>query len=124
VKEKNPIPVHAARSIAEQYGYDQVIIIARRVRDDDSGGEHCTTYGRNAAHCEVAAHCGDFLKHEVMKWHREPPAPLADGNGSPDMKMIYGQCLEGLRVNHDCAATFALAAIMTEVMPAPVGEPT
>ncbi len=123
MKEKKPIPVHAARSIAEQYGYDQVIIIARRVRDDDSGGEHCTTYGRDVEHCEVAARCGDYLKHEVMKWHRELPS--ADANRSlPDMKMIYGQCLEGLRVNHDCAATFALAAIMTEVMPAPVGEPT
>jgi len=64
-----PIPVHAARHIAEYYGYDQVIIIARKV--GENGGEHCTTYGRDKAHCDVAARCGDFLKYKVMGWHRE-----------------------------------------------------
>ena len=37
-----PIPIVSARDIAEQYGYDQVVVIARRVGDD--GGEHVTTY--------------------------------------------------------------------------------
>ena len=64
-----PIPIHAARHIAEHYGYDQVIIIARKV--GDKGGEHCTTYGRDKANCEVAARCGDFLKFNVMGWHKE-----------------------------------------------------
>lgn len=37
-----PIPVRAAKEIAERYGYDQVVIVARRVSDSDSevGGEH------------------------------------------------------------------------------------
>ena len=39
-----PIPISAAKHIAEKYDYDQVIIIARKVGD---GGEHCTTYGRD-----------------------------------------------------------------------------
>lgn len=64
-----PIPVDAARQVAESYGYDQVIIVARKV--GDGGGEHCTTYGRDKAHCDVAARCGEFLKHKVMGWHRD-----------------------------------------------------
>lgn len=67
-----PIPVHVGRSIAEQYGYDQVVIIARRVdRDGKPGGEHCTTYGRDKANCDVAARIGDFLKYKVMGWVKE-----------------------------------------------------
>ena len=67
-----PIPIVAARNVAEQYGYDQVVIIARKVGDD--GGEHVTTYGRDRAHCAVAARIGDFLKFTVMGWVRENAA--------------------------------------------------
>ena len=70
-----PIPISAARVVAEKYGYDQVIIIARKC--GEGGREHCTTYGVNKAHCAVAARCGDFLKHEVMGW--EKPAPDDEG---------------------------------------------
>lgn len=70
------IPISAAKRIAEDYGYDQVIIYARRVGDDpDPHGEHMTTYGRDKAHCAVAAQIGDRLKYEIMGWRRgEPPA--------------------------------------------------
>ena len=61
-----PIPINAARRIAHEHGYDQVIVIGRACGDD--GGEHVTTYGRNRAHCEVAAQIGDFLKRKVMGW--------------------------------------------------------
>jgi hypothetical protein len=64
-----PIPILAANAIALDYGYDQVIIIARKV--GEGGGEHCTTYGVDKANCDVAARCGDFLKHKVMGWHKE-----------------------------------------------------
>lgn len=73
-----PIPIQAARKIAEQYGYDQVIIIARKVGDGAGSGEHCTTYGRDKVNCDVAARCGDFLKYKVMGWHRDTPAPSGD----------------------------------------------
>lgn len=66
------IPVVAARNIAEQYGYDQVVIIARKV--GDPGGEHVTTYGRNRAHCDAAARIGDFLKFKIMGWAKENAA--------------------------------------------------
>lgn len=65
-----PIPIKAAKEIADTYGYDQVVIIARRVNTEDSevGGEHVTTYGRSNAHCKVAANIGNFLKHKIMGW--------------------------------------------------------
>lgn len=67
-----PIPISAASAIAKKYGYDQVIIIARRVGNDpDPHGEHCTTYGIDKAHCEVAAKIGEFLKYKVMGWDAE-----------------------------------------------------
>lgn len=62
------IPITAARKIAEEYGYDQVVIIARKVGDDpEPHGEHLTTYGVNKVHCDVAARMGDALKR-FMRW--------------------------------------------------------
>lgn len=63
------IPISAAENIAKQYGYDQVIVVARAVGDD--GGEHVITYGRDKANCDVAARIGDFLKHKIMGWAKE-----------------------------------------------------
>ena len=60
-------PAASIIAIADDYGYDQVIIIARAVDQ----GEHMTTYGKNKVHCEIAARCGDFLKYKVMGWHKE-----------------------------------------------------
>jgi len=62
-----PIPISAAKRIADQYGYDQVIIVARRVGQ----GEHVTTYGKDRENCHVAAHIGNFLKFKVMGWVKE-----------------------------------------------------
>lgn len=64
-----PIPVSAAERIAKLYGYDQVIVIARKVgQDPEPHGEHVTTYGANREHCGAAAKTGDFLKFQVMGW--------------------------------------------------------
>lgn len=64
-----PIPISAAKMIADSYGYDQVVVIARRVGEaPEPHGEHCTTYGRTPGHCAVAARMGDTLKHRVMAW--------------------------------------------------------
>ena len=62
------IPIRSARLIAEEFDYDQVIIIARKT--GDQGGEHVTTYGVNKEHCGIAARCGNFLKYKVMGWHK------------------------------------------------------
>jgi hypothetical protein len=63
------IPIRAAEKIAKDYGYDQVIIIARRVGEEpDPCGEHLTTYGINKVHCDVAARTGSFIQHKIMGW--------------------------------------------------------
>lgn len=61
------IPISAAKKIAEDYGYDQVVIIGRAINQ----GEHITTYGRDEQNCGVAARIGDYLKHKIMGWSRE-----------------------------------------------------
>ncbi|RUQ90277.1 hypothetical protein ELZ20_15400 [Brucella abortus] len=64
-----PVPISAAKRIAKDYGYDQVVVIARRVGEaDEPHGEHVTTYGVDRAHC---ARMGDHLKYNVMGWPRE-----------------------------------------------------
>lgn len=63
------IPIRAAEEVARSYGYDQVIIIARRTGEDpEPNGEHVTTYGINKQHCEIAARTGDYVKHKIMGW--------------------------------------------------------
>ena len=60
------IPVSTAAYIAKDHGYDQVIIVARKIGED--GGEHVTTYGVDKENCDVAARIGDFLKYKIMGW--------------------------------------------------------
>jgi hypothetical protein len=64
----HPIPIKAAEAIAKTYGYDQVVIYARRVGEDPHpNGEHMTTYGITKRHCAVAAQMGRVLQ-EFMGW--------------------------------------------------------
>ena len=63
------IPISAAKEIAERYGYDQIVIIGRKV--GIGGREHCTTYGVDKPNCDVAAKIGNFLKYKIMKWETE-----------------------------------------------------
>lgn len=68
IAKMRPIPVSAAQHIAEEYGYDQVIIYGRRCHDSDPPhGEHLATYGRTKQHCSVAARMADTLK-KIMGW--------------------------------------------------------
>lgn len=70
-----PIPISAARRIAEDYGYHQIVVIARAV--GEHGSEHVTTYGADREHCAVAAHIGEFLRTKVMGWPCEPHEQVA-----------------------------------------------
>jgi len=63
-EEMKPIPISAAKDISQRYGYDQIVVIGRRVGE----GEHVTTYGRDKANCDVAAKIGDFIKFKIMGW--------------------------------------------------------
>lgn len=65
---RKTIPVSAAASLAQKYGFDQVVIIARKT---GSGGESVTTYGKGRIHKDIAARTGEFLQREVMGWARE-----------------------------------------------------
>lgn len=64
---RKPIPIAEAKKIAEAYGYDQIVIYARRVADAPEGGEHLTTYGRTPQHCSVAARMSEVLQR-FMGW--------------------------------------------------------
>jgi hypothetical protein len=76
-----PIPISQAKRIADEFGYDQVMIYARKVdrpagvgetaSEAIKGGEHMTTYGIDAKNCAAAAQIGDFLKFKIMGWNEE-----------------------------------------------------
>lgn len=83
------IPVSAAKDIADRYGYDQVVIIARRVGDEpEPHGEHVTTYARDKAHCGVAARVGNFIKHKIMGWPEYEPTPKAQADARDDSALL------------------------------------
>lgn len=71
-RKMKPIPISAAKRIANDYGYDQVIVVARRVGEDpEPHGEHMTTYGIDRKHCDAAGRCGSYLQREIMGWHKD-----------------------------------------------------
>lgn len=62
------IPISAAKAVAEEYGYDQIVIYARKIGEDpEPHGEHMTTYGVDTKHCIIAARIGNTLK-KFMGW--------------------------------------------------------
>lgn len=66
------IPIAAAKRIAEEYGWDQVMIYARKVGDDPQPhGEHMTTYGVDKKHCDAMAKTASFLQTKIMGWTGE-----------------------------------------------------
>jgi hypothetical protein len=72
------IPISAARLIAETYGYDQVMIYARKIDRPAGvgetasqmrrGGEHMTTYGVDKTHCAAMARIAEYLKKKILEW--------------------------------------------------------
>jgi len=73
-----PIPISAAREIAHKYGYDQVMIYARKVdrpagvgetaSEAIKGGEHMTTFGVNKAHCNAMKRISTYLQVKIIGW--------------------------------------------------------
>lgn len=98
-----PIPVAEAKAIAKEYGYDQVVIIARRVGEAPAPcGEHVTTYGVDPTHCGVAARMGAALKR-FMGWPEETiaeamrdiPDPMTEARAiAVDAIHVYGDLTE------------------------------
>ena len=68
------IPISEAKRIAEEFGYDQVVIVGRRVGSEvEVHGEHVTTYGTTREHCRVAALTGDTIKKRILGWPEDKP---------------------------------------------------
>lgn len=87
-----PIPVEAAKAIADAYGYQQVVIVARSVGE----GEHVTTYGTTKRHCAVAARIGDYLKYKIMGWNVENDVRATDDTETAP-KAVTGSLAEGAK---------------------------
>lgn len=64
---RTTIPVSAASHLAKEYGFDQVVVIARRVGGDES----VTTFGKGPVHKDIAARTGEFLQRSVLGWVRQ-----------------------------------------------------
>lgn len=91
-----PIPISDAQRIAEDYGYHQVVIVARAVGED--GGEHVTTYGAGPEHCAVAAHIGQYLRTEIMSWPVQPHESVASEIARERERQMQ---IEGWTSEHD-----------------------
>lgn len=61
-----PIPTPAAELLARRYGYDQIVIVGRRV--GLQGGESCTVWGDGPKNAALAAMMGQFLRTVIMQW--------------------------------------------------------
>lgn len=83
-----PIPIPAAEVIARKYGYDQVVVYARRTGEHPlPSGEHMTTFGITPEHCEVAALMGSTMKR-VAQW------PSREDVGA--LQMLYDDLQDGV----------------------------
>lgn len=65
------IPPQEAARLCEMYGYDQIIIIARRIGQDYNAHEAVTTCGADRENSEAARLIGEHFKYNVMKWKRD-----------------------------------------------------
>ena len=116
-----PIPISDAQRIAEDYGYHQVVIIARAV--GEGGGEHVTTYGAGREHCAVAAHIGQYLRTEIMSWSVEPHESVTSEIARERERQIEAEGWtrehDGQHTKHEiakAAACYAYAAALPDDM--------
>lgn len=74
MKKPKSIPIAAARRIAEQYGYEQVLIYANAPSyvdpEERMGLEHMTTYGVTKLHCKKVALFAKWLQEKLGWKHR------------------------------------------------------
>ena len=56
------IPFVRAKELAKEYGYDQVVVLARKVEEPEHpGGWSACSYGKNRSHCQVAGRIVDVF---------------------------------------------------------------
>ena len=56
------------KRVADDFGFDQIVLIARKVGTGPANGEHVSSYGRDKQHCDVAAVMADVIKYRIMGW--------------------------------------------------------
>lgn len=61
------IPPAAARRIAQAYGYDQVIMLGRRLDASGEEGEHVTAWGSNEAATRDARRLGELARRTILR---------------------------------------------------------
>lgn len=61
------IPPAAARRIAQAYGYDQVIVLGRRLNEPGEAGEHVTAWGPNESATRDAARLGELARRTILR---------------------------------------------------------
>lgn len=70
--EQGKAEIQFAKDFATKFGYNQIVIIGRRVDDPlRPGGEWVTTYGTDAAHTAIAKAIGEFIVRKVMRRGRQ-----------------------------------------------------
>lgn len=77
---KGIIPIEAVENLGVVFGFDQVIVLARRVGDE--GTEQLVTWGDSLEHKHAAARIGDRLTTEVFGW-------------TPDTTVVHRDFREG-----------------------------
>jgi hypothetical protein len=70
-----PIEINKAKEIANEYNYDEVIILAI---DNENRKQHVTTFGKKKSECIDAANIGNEIKR-LMGW------PEKDCNAKPNL---------------------------------------
>lgn len=73
-----PIPIASAKRIAKVYGYDQVVIYGRNVRDGHP--DHITTYGATKELCAIAGRISKTFQR-WMGWIDSDGTPIPAGEG-------------------------------------------
>jgi hypothetical protein len=119
-----PIPISSAQEVADRYGYDQVVIIGRRVGSEpDPCGEHVTTFGAEPTHSHVAAAAGRSLQR-FMRWPLDPEAdPVVKALGAAVMALRsyqHGNCAPDLA--EEIADQGDAALIKVGLSPATLGR--
>lgn len=61
------IPIRVAKTIADEFGQDQVIVVTW---DKSTGHTHVVTYGKTVEECEQAAEGGNRVKR-ALGWPEE-----------------------------------------------------
>lgn len=61
------IPPAAAKRIAQAYGYDQVIVLGRRLDASGEAGEHVVAWGPNEAATRDVVRLGELARRTILR---------------------------------------------------------